>query len=137
MPRTPRSVGAYGSKRGKERQRRRRDLRAANPRVARALEEARRQDVMIDVLVDAGVSIGRPHLEYRKPHDGEPVDLVVIGTSDDPVSGGDIERWLPPHKPLVIDWNLSDAIRMLDDGYTPEYVARRTRYDLDIIEELA
>ena len=135
MPRTPRSVGAYGSKRGKERQRRRRDQHAANPRVARALEEARQHQAQIDALVAAGGAVGRPTLVYRKPEPDEPVDLVVIGI--DPETDGHIERWLPPHKPLVIDWNLADAIRMLNHGYTPEYVARRTRYDLDIIEELA
>jgi hypothetical protein len=49
---TPRSRGAYGSTRGKERQRRRADNRAKDPRYQAAMEEVRKAQEELDALVE-------------------------------------------------------------------------------------
>ena len=49
---TPRSRGAYGSTRGKERQRRRADNRERDPRYQAAMEEVRQQREALDALIE-------------------------------------------------------------------------------------
>ena len=57
--------------------------------------------------------------------------LTYIKTADQAVPA---QRRQPVR--LHLDWRLSDAIALLEQGYQPQYVARRTGYDLDIINEL-
>jgi len=49
---TPRSRGAYGSTRGKERQRRRADNRARDPRYQEAMDQVRKEQEALDKLIE-------------------------------------------------------------------------------------
>lgn len=122
--------GAYGNARGKERQKRRREVRLANPRVASALAEAREHQAAIDAAAEAGVSLGRPKLKYVK-------EVKIPDQKDVPSSVGyAMVRPKVTHK-LQIDWNLRDVYLMIHQGYQQDQINRRTKGQYaDILESL-
>jgi hypothetical protein len=131
--------GAYGNARGKERQKKRREQRLADPRVANALAEVREHQAKIDEAIEAGrVGTGRPVLTYTKEITES--DMEALKDSMKDVSGKVIV--LPDHPDyqfstsLNITWTLKDAYLMIHQGYTLTYIAKRTGYDYDLIIDL-
>lgn len=115
--------GAYGNARGKERQKRRREARLSTPRVASALEEVRAHQALIDAAAASGEPVGRPVLKYEKV--------------ENPPIKSTAPRAAVFFK-LKVDWNIKDVYLMLDQGYSLEYISKRTKqqYD-DVLEDLA
>lgn len=126
--------GAYGNARGKPaKQRQRRDARMANPRVVQALLEARQHQAKIDAAIEAGhVGPGRPQLVYS----GVPADVEKIKEQLETRSFVAIPEGHDLEITFHIDWNIKDVYQQLAQGYLPKQVAKRTKYDHDVILEL-
>lgn len=123
--------GAYGNARGKERQKRRREARLATPRVASALAEVREHQALIDAASAAGEPLGRPTLTYVK-------EVEILDQKDVPSSVGYAAVRPKVTRKLKIDWNIRDVYLMLDQGYSIEYISKRTKHQYDdVLDDLA
>jgi hypothetical protein len=125
--------GAYGNARGKAPKTKRRAARLAEPRVAAALEEARQHQAIIDALAAAeSQPAGRPKLVYEKPEEREAVETPA-----------DHDLKAEYHAPgrvavkektkLAVKWNVKDVYLLIEQGYHPDYICKRTGYDAETV----
>jgi hypothetical protein len=113
--------GQMGNKRGKERQRRRRELRLAQPRVRNALESARREREWVEALAAAC----EPELDRTVPvtiqrwdRDASKTEPAVV---EQPAPLVDLTS-----KAEGEEWSLGQARMLYRDGYHLAWVTERT-----------
>lgn len=104
---TPRSVGAYGSKRGKEAQLRRRTARLSTNRVQDALAEVAANRKWLEAELAKQIAAGEPESVMPKP--------AAKAVPLDPWREGDVEKW-----------TLGAARLLIKDGYNVAWAVKRT-----------
>lgn len=136
--RTKRERGAYGNKRGKEAQRRRRQIRLRDPRVALSLEEAERERKELEARIArekeqpaVGTAAGAA---YREP--------VVVHEDKLPESSDKPKTYRPKKIVIPYDaqgdkgWSLGQARSMVRQGYKVERVVYMTGWGVKWLEDL-
>ena len=134
--------GAYGNKRGKERQRRRTNRRMEDPRVTRALSEANEQNAALEKLpARPGKAVGAQYSDLvkavLKPSEPEPVEPTApppVRRRPTPAPAGP-----PLPAPDAVGekgWTLAQARGMLRQGYRLERVQRMTGFGADWFNDI-
>lgn len=153
-PKTERRGGQAGNKRGKERQRRRAELRASDPRVQRALAEREEADKrvrsvkgghvpvgqyagmtarILEGLRDAKVIVATPIPDQR----GEEIDdrtRIQRSMRPAPLPAIDVPKVEP--KAEGDDWELGQARSMLRQGYRIDHVIKVTGWGPDWFDDM-
>lgn len=105
----------------------------ASRRIAAAAQTRRHQEEL-EAAIAAGANVtpigtGRPTLRYEK------VEPVVETPKQEPVVCTQ-EHVKPGHVQVLLEWGLKDARSLLEQGYRPEWVAWRTRSDLEAVHAI-
>lgn len=111
---TPSERGARGNKRGKEAQRRRREIRLGRGRVQDALDEVARNRKWLEAELAKAIAAGESPTLLPTPT-VETVNGELPAPLPDPWREGDVTRW-----------PLGSARLLVKDGYSLAYAVRRT-----------
>jgi hypothetical protein len=136
--RTKRERGAYGNKRGKEAQKRRREVRLRDPRVATTLDEVRAEQAALEARIErekeqpaVGATAGA---KYKPP--------VVVQEDALPVATGETKVYRPKKVRIPYDaqgnkgWTLGQARSMVRQGYKVTRVVYMTGWGMKWFEDL-